>query len=117
MCRYLFVRCDNEPAPWSSEGEQHLCTLPGAVRHCQIYLPPPFSMPPCVHPAGLPGGAGLLPWQWLTHAPSCCPLAETGDRPGLETNLPEAAQEEIKNADKGQVWGAGIRRCTTAKAR
>ncbi len=21
MCRYLFVRCDNEPAPWSSEGE------------------------------------------------------------------------------------------------
>ena len=20
MCRYLFVRCDNEPAPWSSEG-------------------------------------------------------------------------------------------------
>jgi E3 ubiquitin-protein ligase UHRF1 len=48
MCRYLFVRCDNEPAPWSSE--------------------------------------------------------ETGDRPGLETNLPEAAQDEIKNADKGQVF-------------
>ena len=21
VCRYLFVRCDNEPAPWSSEGE------------------------------------------------------------------------------------------------
>lgn len=20
MCRYLFVRCDNEPAPWSSDG-------------------------------------------------------------------------------------------------
>ena len=56
-----------------------------------------------------------MPRQWLTHAPRCCPLAETGDRPGLETNLPEAAQEEIKNADKGQVWGAGIRRCTTAK--
>lgn len=57
-----------------------------------------------------------MPRQWLTHAPRCCPLAETGDRPGLETNLPEAAQEEIKNADKGQVWGAGIRRCTTAKS-
>ena len=22
MCRYLFVRCDNDPAPWSSEGER-----------------------------------------------------------------------------------------------
>ena len=22
MCRYLFVRCDNEPAPWSSDGER-----------------------------------------------------------------------------------------------
>lgn len=20
VCRYLFIRCDNEPAPWSSEG-------------------------------------------------------------------------------------------------
>lgn len=20
MCRYLFVRCDNEPAPWTSDG-------------------------------------------------------------------------------------------------
>ena len=35
MCRYLFVRCDNEPAPWSSEGEEDLCTLPEAVRHGQ----------------------------------------------------------------------------------
>ena len=24
MCRYLFRRCDNEPAPWSVEGE-HCC--------------------------------------------------------------------------------------------
>ncbi|KAL4443565.1 hypothetical protein ABPG75_011302 [Micractinium tetrahymenae] len=47
MCRYLFVRCDNEPAPWSSE--------------------------------------------------------ETGDRPGLESNLPKEAAEEMKGADKGQV--------------
>jgi E3 ubiquitin-protein ligase UHRF1 len=20
MCRYLFVRCDNEPAPWTADG-------------------------------------------------------------------------------------------------
>lgn len=20
VCRYVFIRCDNEPAPWSSEG-------------------------------------------------------------------------------------------------
>lgn len=48
MCRYLFVRCDNEPAPWSSD--------------------------------------------------------ETGDRPGLESSLPKEAAEEMKGADKGQVF-------------
>ena len=27
MCRYLFVRCDNEPAPWSTTGAptMHVC--------------------------------------------------------------------------------------------
>ena len=24
VCRYLFVRCDNSPAPWSSEGAEQL---------------------------------------------------------------------------------------------
>ncbi len=24
MCRYLFVRCDNEPAPWSSDSAPRL---------------------------------------------------------------------------------------------
>ena len=27
VCRYLFLRCDNEPAPWSSEG------APDCLRH------------------------------------------------------------------------------------
>lgn len=27
VCRYLFVRCDNEPAPWSSEGAQEVGEL------------------------------------------------------------------------------------------
>ena len=37
-------------------------------------------------------------------APACPPLAETGDRPGLETNLPKEAAEEMKaGADKGHV--------------
>lgn len=37
VCRYLFVRCDNEPAPWSTEGEHALtlCTPCRAVR-CAI---------------------------------------------------------------------------------
>eukprot|EP00887_Chlorella_sp_A99_P001931 scaffold18.g1931.t1 len=48
VCRYLFVRCDNEPAPWSSE--------------------------------------------------------ETGDRPLDEKDVPAAALEEMKRADKGQVY-------------
>lgn len=24
VCRYVFIRCDNEPAPWSSEGAPHM---------------------------------------------------------------------------------------------
>ena len=28
VCRYLFIRCDNEPAPWSSEGKPALLSLP-----------------------------------------------------------------------------------------
>jgi len=27
MCRYLFVRCDNEPAPWTSDGAVHVALL------------------------------------------------------------------------------------------
>jgi hypothetical protein len=30
-----------------------------------------------------------------------------GDRPGLETNLPKEAEEEMKGADKGQVFSMG----------
>lgn len=30
--------------------------------------------------------------------------AETGDRPGLESSLPKEAAEEMKGADKGQVF-------------
>jgi len=28
VCRYLFIRCDNAPAPWSSEGRR------SPLRHC-----------------------------------------------------------------------------------
>lgn len=48
VCRYLFVRCDNEPAPWSSE--------------------------------------------------------DTGDRPSAGAQLPAEALEEMKLADRGQVF-------------
>jgi E3 ubiquitin-protein ligase UHRF1 len=27
VCRYLFVRCDNEPAPWAAEGTVALQTV------------------------------------------------------------------------------------------
>ena len=27
VCRYLFIRCDNAPAPWSSEGQRSAHTL------------------------------------------------------------------------------------------
>lgn len=32
MCRYLFVRCDNEPAPWATTG---VCRLFAAAVVCQ----------------------------------------------------------------------------------
>jgi hypothetical protein len=31
ICRYLFVRCDNEPAPWSSDGEPCACRSCGGM--------------------------------------------------------------------------------------
>lgn len=37
VCRYLFVRCDNEPAPWSTEG------LP--LTPCHRYLVPSLRRP------------------------------------------------------------------------
>lgn len=36
MCRYLFVRCDNEPAPWSIEG-QYFGVYLGHLKHCIVY--------------------------------------------------------------------------------
>lgn len=36
VCRYLFVRCDNEPAPWSTEGL--LLTLRSLPSHAQESL-------------------------------------------------------------------------------
>ena len=32
---------------------------------------------------------------------------DTGDRPGLETNLPKEALEEVKKADGGKVYSMG----------
>ena len=83
MCRYLFVRCDNEPAPWSSEGarphrSRRLATSSGRPRW----------------PRALSPGPGLY------SSPTCC--ADTGDRPLAE--LPKEALAEIKQADKGTVF-------------
>lgn len=105
MCRYLFVRCDNEPAPWSSEGAPPAHCLATARPHAcaQLSEPPLPARAPTQQPARR---LGLLNNPW----PPCRLPAETGDRPGLETNLPEAAMEEIKNADKGQVGRAGMLR-------
>ena len=40
VCRYLFVRCDNEPAPWSSEGELPL----GADSTCALHIAQPVLL-------------------------------------------------------------------------
>ena len=37
MCRYLFVRADNSPAPWSSEGAPcctHAAAAPSRIIYC-----------------------------------------------------------------------------------
>ena len=31
MCRYLFMRCDSEPAPWASDGEHSSFAITKAV--------------------------------------------------------------------------------------
>ncbi len=33
VCRYLFIRCDNEPAPWSSEGGALNCMTSCLAQH------------------------------------------------------------------------------------
>ena len=42
VCRYVFIRCDNEPAPWSSEGAPHMwmqcLALPIRPCHCRNVL-------------------------------------------------------------------------------
>lgn len=58
-------------------------------------LPPP-QMP------GLTLACAALPPPCL-RSTQLAHLAETGDRPGLETNLPKEAADEMKSADKGQV--------------
>jgi len=49
VCRYVFIRCDNEPAPWSSEGAAahsaagvlpHPCSVP---QYVIAWLPPLHS--------------------------------------------------------------------------
>ncbi|KFM29258.1 E3 ubiquitin-protein ligase ORTHRUS 2 [Auxenochlorella protothecoides] len=71
MCRYLFMRCDNEPAPWSSEGE-------GVWDHGGVV-------------------AGLRSFEGAE-------ADNTGDRPVDDAALPAPALEEMKQADKGQVY-------------
>ncbi len=36
VCRYLFIRCDNEPAPWSSEGKHSVHALPDCEWLCML---------------------------------------------------------------------------------
>ena len=39
MCRYLFVRCDNEPAPWTTTTGAPLHALvPASCRHADALL-------------------------------------------------------------------------------
>ena len=63
---------------------------------------------------GLACGARPTSIYWLLPPTLHC-NAETGDRPGLETDLPEAAKEEIKNADKGQVGSQRAGRCVATR--
>ena len=110
MCRYLFVRADNEPAPWSSEGARALVkgwwgvlgdgqvegcnNKPAGERSTRHPLSPlPFTPPP-PPPLSPPSSPPPTP-------------TDTGDRPGLETNLPKEALEEVKKADGGKVYSMG----------
>lgn len=48
MCRYLFIRCDNEPAPWSSEGQRPALAppalyVPSTSTHAQLLQAAPCA--------------------------------------------------------------------------
>ena len=119
MCRFLFVRCDNEPAPWSAEGAWGRAGVGprrghwrGQWRPCRQPLP---LVALHIHPLqrstlrAVPHALSDLHLVLLLLLPlpltlSALPLADFGDRPGLETNIPEAAAEEVKKVDKGQVF-------------
>ena len=115
VCRYLFVRCDSEPAPWSSEGGSmqaassrlYCCAQPS---HAALCLTCARAVPP-----SLPSIPALSPsCVCAAHVLSLHPTplsADVGDRPGLETTLPKEAAEEMKKADKGQVFSMCDKPC------
>lgn len=58
ICRYLFVRADNEPAPWSSDGAS--CWLAMCMGGYRATLPvAPFSVSSCSLSDGVPAGCLL----------------------------------------------------------
>lgn len=70
MCRYLFYRCDNEPAPWSSSDEgdkpRDLPHIPELDDHGP---PKDLTEEPSFPYWGF--DANQQKWGWLTNPPSC----------------------------------------------
>lgn len=80
MCRYLFVRCDNEPAPWSSEatGDRPTSAIPTeAKKEMKV------ANGPIVYMAADPWwdwSAEAERWQWMRPPPpTAVSAAESGD--------------------------------------
>lgn len=94
MCRYLFVRCDNEPAPWSSDGEW------GGFRNgsaaCRpLQLPPSLvvSWLSLLHQS-LKGKAQQASWPSLLHWHLDC------YSPGFVTARSESTSQPTPNPHK-----------------
>lgn len=88
VCRYLFIRCDNAPAPWSSEGKR--------LRFEGLLM---SSAPAEREAAQADGWAQDLE----TTRVIACVRAEQGDGPWNGT-LPSQAQAEVEQADEGEVY-------------
>lgn len=89
MCRYLFVRCDNEPAPWSSEttGER-----PGAAIPAEAKKEMKSAKGPVIHMAADPWwdwDAQGQRWQWMRPPP---PTAVAATEEGCSKKRKQASQ-------------------------
>lgn len=113
MCRYLFVRCDNEPAPWSSDGGRPEARACGAAPPC----PPPACCCVCSAPGLLAfplsrgahrAGCASLPHSNMPSQDPSSLLLRAACRDGRPPGPGEQPAQGGGGGDEGGGQGAGL---------